>query len=96
VEAGWRPPSITARNWSIGLLIGCQQPSCELLEYAPETRSVAFVCRTIGEFEPSNDVDGHKGFSRLRLWMSSGRCRALIYLAFGTHVDQQLRRRDRR
>jgi len=57
----------------------------ELLEYAPETRSGAFVCRTIGEFELSNDVDGHEGFSHLRLWMSSGRCRwALIYLAFGT------------
>jgi hypothetical protein len=24
-----------------GLLIGCQQPSSELLEYAPETRSVS-------------------------------------------------------
>src|SRR6516225_8375322 len=43
----------------------------ELLEYAPETRSVAFVCRTIGEFELSNDVDGHEGFSHLRLWTSS-------------------------
>ena len=64
-----------------GPLIGCQQPSSELLEYAPETRSVAFVCRTIGEFELSNDVGGHEGFSHLRLWMSSGRCRwALIYL----------------
>jgi hypothetical protein len=37
-------------------------------------RSVAFVCRKIGEFELSNDVDGHEGFSHLWLWMSSVLC----------------------
>src|SRR5215813_12575964 len=78
---GLRFVSIPTPLDDFGLLIGCQQPSSELLEYAPETRSVAFVCRTIGEFELSNDVDGHEGFSHLRFWMSSGRCRwVLIYL----------------
>src|SRR5262245_22785623 len=43
----------------------------------------SYAARSVNEL--SNDVDGHEGFSHLRLWMSSGRCRwALIYLAFGT------------
>src|SRR5262249_1449110 len=82
---GLRFVSIPTPLDDFGLLIGCQQPSSELVRYALEPGRLRLVGRRIGEFELSNEVDGHEGFSNLGFWMSSGRCRwALISPAFGT------------